>query len=161
MFGTEKTKYIGSVTIKALRDYIIDNALDELDSIVLSQVNFDELALEHRRTYNEGIVYPYFILRVHIKEDEMNSVPIGRIMVIHNDKDRFYEDYITKPIEQGPNSSHEFDTVFRCGYCGDMVEFNGNKLDDNEREFRISVLEKFKSTVTTKQVEGYCCRNQG
>ena len=160
MFITEKTIHIGNVTIKALRDYILDNNLDEEDSIVLNQINFDEVALEHRKTYNEGIVYPYFILKVHIKEDEINSVRFGRIMVIPNDKDRFYEDYIPQPIEQGPSSSHEFDTVHRCGYCGNMVEFNGDKLDDNERLFRISILEKFQSTVITKHTTGYCCRNR-
>jgi hypothetical protein len=156
----ENTRHIGNVTLKSLRDYILDNAITEEDTIVLNQINFDEIALEHRRIYNEGIVYPYFILRVLIKEDEDNSVPFGRIKLILKDENRFYEDYAPQPLEQGPNSSHEFDTVYRCGYCGDMVEFNGNKLDDNERAFRISVLEKFPRTVTTKQTSGYCCRNK-
>lgn len=160
MRRTENTIHIGLVTIKTLRDYILDNDLSEEDSIVLNQINFDELALEHRKEYNEGIVYPYFILRILIKEDEDSIVPFGRIMVVHKDEQRFYEDYIPKPMEKGPSNSHEFDTVFRCGYCGDMVEFNGDKLDDNERVFRISILEKFTSTITTKHTVGYCCRER-
>lgn len=156
----ENTIQIGYITIKALRDYILDNNLTEEDSIILNQTNFDEIVLEHRKIYNEGIIYPYFILRIHIKEDENNLVPFGRIMVLLKDRDRSYEDYIPERIEKGPSSDHEFDTVYRCGYCGDMVEFNGNKLDDSERAFRISILEKFKSTVITKHTTGYCCRNR-
>lgn len=154
------TEHIGNITIKALRDYILDNSLSEEDTIIVNQINFDELALEYRKTYNEGIEIPFFILRVLVKEDGTNSVPFGRVMIILKDKDRYYEDYIPKVVDNSPNDSHEFDVIYRCGWCGNVVGFNGKELDNSDKSFQIKVLEKFNRTVQQPHITGYCCKNR-
>jgi len=41
--------YIRQVTIKSLRDYILDNGLTENDTLLLNRENFDDIVLEVSR----------------------------------------------------------------------------------------------------------------
>lgn len=47
--------------------------------------------------------------------------------------------------------------VYICGYCGDIVDSNGNKLDSHEREYNMKVIDKFGDSVVHR-VHGKCCR---
>ena len=51
------------------RDFILDNGLTESDTLLLNQVDFDDLAIEYRKTYNDSIFIPYFLLRILVQDD--------------------------------------------------------------------------------------------
>jgi hypothetical protein len=152
-------EYIGKPSIRNLRDYILDKPVSENDTILMNQIDFDEMALEYRETYNENVPIPYYLLSVLIKEDENRLTPVGRIRVIKADSDRFFNDYC-QPKMTGPSTDFQYDTIYRCGYCGNVVDYDGSEFDDSTRRFKISVLEKFKYTITEKDLEGACCRNR-
>ena len=76
-------KYIkDGITIKALRDFILDNGVSERDVIFLHFVDFDNIVLEYRATYNEAIQIPYTIIGVLIKEDRTAKVREGQIGIV-------------------------------------------------------------------------------
>jgi hypothetical protein len=150
--------HLGVIRIKSLRDYILDNSLGEDDTITLNQRDFDALALEYRRTYNEGIDVPFNLLRVLIKEDESLRVHVGKIKVIKNDEERDYEDYLN--IEEDLDAQYKYDNIYRCGYCGNVVDFDGKEFSDDTRRFKIGILEKFEKTVKQTSVHGACCRDR-
>jgi hypothetical protein len=78
-------KYIGSkVTIKALRDFILDSEITENDTILLNPINHDDIVLEYREIYSESINLPYILLGVLIEEDKNNQVPENRIGLIQH-----------------------------------------------------------------------------
>jgi len=86
---------------------------------------------------------------VLIKEDESYSVPINRIKVIQNDTEsiRSYEESI-------PDLS---DPIYRCGWCGNVVDYNGKELSVEMRSYNIGLVEKYPYDVTVKSVHGNCC----
>jgi hypothetical protein len=154
--------YIGKIIlIKSIRDFILDAKLTENDTILLNQVNFDNIVIEFRNTYNESINSHYFLLSILIKEDDSNSVPLNRVGVIKNDKNRFKDDYKQQSsIDKNlPDESHAYDTIYRCGWCGNVVDFDGSEFDPQTREFYISIHKKFRNTITEKAVSGNCCPN--
>ena len=51
------------------------------------------------------------------------------------------------------------ETLYRCGWCGEIVDSLGNKLNPAAKAYRILILEKFGDGVS-KAVEGYCCKNK-
>lgn len=81
--------HIQQISIKSLRDFILDNGLTENDTLLLNQVDFDDLAIEYRETYNDSIVIPYFLLGILIQDDSSRSIPLKRIGVIKADSIRY------------------------------------------------------------------------
>ena len=76
-------KYIGQqITIKSLRDFVLDSSLSETDTILLNPENMGNIVLEYRRTYNESISIPYLISGVLIEEDSTDSIPFDRVGII-------------------------------------------------------------------------------
>lgn len=53
---------------------------------------------------------------------------------------------------------HE-DTVYRCGWCGNIVARDGGELDDFTLSYNVKVIKKFGYGVVTK-VHGNCCKDQ-
>lgn len=154
--------HIGSITIKSLKDFILDKMLTSNDTILLNHQNFDQIVLEYRTTYNESISIPYFLLQVLIKEDDTNKVPLNRIRLIANDinrSERDFEQFTNGTSENTIDESYSDEIIYRCGYCGNIVDFDGSEYDNQTRQFKIKILEKFRSTVTVKNVAGKCCPN--
>jgi len=50
-------------------------------------------------------------------------------------------------------------TVYRCGWCGNVVNFDGSELDPHARAYNIKIIEKFGHSVE-KHVDGYCCKGK-
>jgi hypothetical protein len=150
--------YMRQITIKSLRDYILDNELTEKDSLLLNRKNFDDIILEFRATYRESITVPYFLLRVLIQEDNLGKVPSNRVGVIKDDNNRFENDYAFKVVSQ-PKDNFKYETIYRCGWCGNVVDYDGSEFNSSTRQFKIDILEKNKNTVTVKHVNGKCCPN--
>lgn len=150
--------HIREITIKSLRDFILDNELTEKDTLLLNQVNFDDLVVEYRETYKESIFIPYFLLRVLIQYDNFAKIPLNRVGVIIGDNNRFENDFDTKVVDQ-PNDDFKYETIYRCGWCGNIVDFDGLEFDSSTRQFKIDILKKFEDTVTVEKVNGNCCPN--
>ena len=50
-------------------------------------------------------------------------------------------------------------SIYRCGWCGNIVDLNGNELNDHDNDYNIAVLNKFGSKLTV-HVDGYCCNGE-
>lgn len=150
-------RYVGDrITTKFIRDFILDESLSEDDTIVLSPHDFDELVLEYRDTYRSPMPVPYYLLRILVKEDERDRfrIPQGRIGVIKNDPNRFPNDYLG---ESASDDSHKYDTIYRCGWCGNVVDYDGSEFSSEIRAAKIRIHQKHRSTIHEKTVHGKCC----
>lgn len=146
------THYIKSITIKSLRDYILDANLTDVDTILLNQIDFDNIVLEYRDFYKEGITLPYLLLGVLIKEDDTYSVVPNRIEVIQNDI------YSTREVEEDEPDLNE--PIYRCGWCGNIVDYDGSQLSNEMGQYKVTLLNKYKDRVIVKHLDGYCCKHK-
>ena len=146
--------YLGTALgIKMLRDFILDNTLTSDDTILVSTFDFDEIALDHRKIYNESIIVPYFLVGVLIKEDDHKSrLSVGHVIVVKND-------FASRRVIQETREQNYYDgePIYRCGWCGNVVDFDGTELESSERQRSIAVLRKFGREVDVKRVNGSCC----
>ncbi|HLK28462.1 MAG TPA: hypothetical protein VKT28_07765 [Puia sp.] len=151
---TDELKYIKTVTIKSIRNVILDNNLTEKDTITLHKNDFDNIVLEYRQTYGIGITVPYFLLSVLIEEDKNAEVFEGRLGIILND------DLNPARInKEGDKNYLPKEIVHRCGWCGNVVDNDGGELTTKLRNHKIEVLEKYGDEISEK-VHGYCCINR-
>lgn len=148
-------KNIGGICIKSLRDVILDFGLTDNDTIVLHTLNFDDIVIEHRETYRESIRIPFILLGVEIREDKEKRAYRDKILIIKNDDAS--KNYSTVQKEEYP----PFETFYRCGWCGNVVDFDGACLSSEKRSEKIRLLEKFGSSINVKAVTGYCCEHKG
>lgn len=96
-----KTARLTPITIKSIRNFILDNEIDENKIIILNKYNFDDLILEHLDFYKTSATFPYKIITVLIEEDPFNEIPINTIGVI-NDFDYDFN------YNEGSNSSNYY-----------------------------------------------------
>jgi hypothetical protein len=142
-----------SITIKYIRDYILDNHITEYDTIVMNMVDFDDILLEHRQTYGSSINAPFFLLNVLVEPDDSRNVNRGQFKVIRNnvrqrtDNDGFEDDQVPE------------ETVYCCGWCGNIVDYDGTQVSNEVRKYHILVLQKYGASIA-KRVQGYCCENK-
>ena len=144
--------YIGSITIKGLRDWILDSGLTEEDTVLLNTHTFEELALYHREYYGTALPEPYSLVGVLITDATDIEVPKDRVLVLKGD-DRA-ERYI--PEEPSDDGS----PIFRCGWCGNVVDEDGSLLSASERSRLISVLQQREGAGNVRRVHGDCCPNR-
>lgn len=147
-----RLKYVGTITYKALRDLICDEQLLDNDTLVLHQDDFDSIVLAYREFYNVSFRNPHLLCGVLIRESEGEDVPRNRVGIIENDLDSVRE-------INSESDSVEEEIVYRCGFCGSVVDRSGNKLNVPERIRAIQLLEKEnRDYLTTKRIVGSCCR---
>lgn len=147
-------KYIGKhITIKTLKDYIVDCKLED-KVILLNSQNFDNIVLEYRDFYNESMEIPYSIIGILITEDNTKKVPLDRIGLI-NDDNFDHQNH----IHEESHDLYDGEEAYRCGFCGNIVDKNGNELYDIERERIIRYIENFENPVVNKS-HGECCRDE-
>lgn len=148
-------KYIEhKISIKSIRDFILDFGLTENDTIILNSINFDDIVLEHREIYNESFEAPYLILSVLIKEDTQKKVPQNRVGIIKNDTNS-----IRKINEYDDSEFYDEEVAFRCGWCGNIVAENGEVLEGEERRRKIKYIESHPNP-SVKHINGMCCRDR-
>lgn len=148
-------KNIGEICIKSLRDAILDFRLTNNDTIVLHSLNFDDIIIEHRETYRESIRIPFILLGVEIREDKEKRAFRNKILILKDDNAS--KNNSTSQKEEYPS----LETFYRCGWCGNVVDFDGTQLIPEKRNDKIRLLEKFGSSINVKAVTGYCCKNKG
>jgi len=141
-----KCYHLSHITIKSLEDFIRDKGVSASESLLLNIRDFDNLALRHRESSNLSLPNPYYILRVLIQIDYANEVGINQIRIGKNESETLYNNF---------DPYHE--TIYRCGYCGNIVDRNGNELNNIERQNKISILEKYKHAIDVQNVPGKCC----
>lgn len=147
-------KYIGKdITIKTIRDYIIDTGLTEDNAILLNSQNFDDIVLEYLEFYGESIEMPYYLVGILIGEDESGKIPHNRIGLIKHD------DYELPIVYEETFDLFDGEKAYRCGYCGGIVDENGNELFDEDRERIIRYIENFENPIVSK-AHGKCCREK-
>ena len=148
-----KIIYIGNpVTYTGLRNVILDEKLTENDTIILNSKNFDDVVLEYLEIYKESMIVPHLLLGVLIKETKNISIPINRIGIIKNDDNSIRE------INTAEFEYYDGEVVYRCGWCGNIVNDNGIALEGYQRERIINYIENQKSPIV-HQRNGNCCPN--
>lgn len=148
-------KFMKAINLKSLRDTILDCKINNSDAIYLHLNDFDDIACEYRETYKESIVYPFFFLNVFIGVSERITVPSSVIRIERNVSIPSTQIHIKEEMESFP----PIDTVYRCGWCGNVVDYDGSLLDFETRNEYISILEKFQQEVKEVKVHGNCCPN--
>lgn len=138
------------ITLKSLRDFILDTELTEFDTIILHQEDFDELALQFRDEYDEHLPSPYLLLGVLIREAGREQPRKGSLIVVENDTESIR---VKEPEHVDPNK-----IIYRCGYCGTLVDENGGKLDSDEFDRNADYLNRFGNAATVHHRSGDCCR---
>ncbi|MBL7784309.1 MAG: hypothetical protein JNM36_00200 [Chitinophagales bacterium] len=151
----EGLKYIGrQINLKTIRNFILDEGISEADIIFLNPKNFDDVLLEYREVYREGVIMPFYLLGILITEGKHDEIPVGRVLLkkgINNS---------SRDNSENDNEYYNGEEIFRCGYCGNVVDFDGSELEPYERNRKIKILEKFGSEVIVHPRHGRCCREQ-
>lgn len=145
-------KYIGkSITIKSLKDFIVDSKLSDKKNIILNSDNFNDIVLEYLDFYGESMSVPYSLIGIFIFEDESKKVPLNRIGIV-NETENDVENYIYEETFD----LYDGEKAYKCGFCGSIVDKNGNELFDEERERIINYIQKFENPIINK-THGKCC----
>lgn len=71
------------ISVRLLRDYVIEHKIDKGDSIVLSPLNFEHIVEEMKHS-PEGLSVPIKILGVILAKDNTGSVDTGKIQIVKN-----------------------------------------------------------------------------
>jgi hypothetical protein len=72
------------ISVRLLRDYVIEHKVNKGDSIVLSALNFEHIVEEIKRS-PEGLMVPIKILDVIIAKDNTSTVETGKIQIVKNE----------------------------------------------------------------------------
>ncbi len=146
-------RYIkNKITIKLIRNFILDFKLTENDTILLNQFDWDSILIEHRETYKESLTVPYILLGVLIKENIQQEIGRNQVIVLKND---FAS---VRKIAKNKNEFYAGEIAYRCGWCGNIVDDNGTVLHGEERNRKIRYIEEFSDPIVYKR-NGKCCPN--
>ena len=52
------------------------------------------------------------------------------------------------------------DIFYRCGWCGNVVDYDGAELSPEIRNDNIRLLQKFGNAISVEKVNGYCCKDK-
>lgn len=137
------------VCLDSIRNLILDHGSGGPDLVLLNQQDFDELVLEHRDRYGNGAPDPYILLEVRIAEDIARATPRNRVQLVVDGA--ALDDLNSEP---GLGQS----VVYRCGYCGDLVNDEGTALLGRERSKSIWAIERAHAPAIVHAVLGRCCR---
>ena len=152
---------LGTITILSIRNFILDSGLTSSDAVVLNTLNFDDIVLEYRETYKESIPIPFYLLEVLIVEDESMKKYMNRIKASRDDRRRFEGDYLQSKIKdiQLSDLSNDDMHIYRCGWCGNIVDYNGAELSSEAKLRKFEVLKNFEKQIKVTKVDGRCCPN--
>ena len=142
------------ITLQSVRDWILDEKLTANDSLLLHPDDFDGLVLEYRELYGNPMPNHYLVLEVLVDESTRIPVPKGRVVVVKDD-DR------PGRLDSLPTALPRFDDdriIYRCTYCGNVINSGGGLLDFEERKVLIDWLQARRSNENVRGVAGICCK---
>lgn len=144
--------YIGkNVTIKVIRDYILDSDITDDDTFVLNPSDYAEIASEYGDFYKQDLQQPYLLLGVLIEKDQLCRISKGQALVIRNDTQA------TRTAYEETFAPNE--VVHRCGICGSIINEDGSQPTPNECQRKVNYLNKFGLRANVQHTYGYCCPN--
>jgi hypothetical protein len=144
----EKTVPFAQTTIKYLRDFILDNQISDNDSIALDVRLFDEMAVDYRRVYGEPLIEPFFFLGAWVKIADQRFQTRPGAMIIRDDPRPL-------PSQDTPISNSP---VYRCGYCGTVVDRYGSELANQEYDDAIKRWKAHGDSIV-QATSGHRCEN--
>ena len=153
---------LGKITIKTVRNYILDEKLSPQDKIYLHPDNYDDLILEHRKTYSKTAQKPYYLISVLLDTSKNVLVAFNTIHVKKNKNKtpRLTQIELEEQEKESEYSSALDEIFYRCGWCGNVVESDGSLLNDDIREYKISLLRKYENELSVYKVHGDCCPHE-
>jgi len=137
-------------TISYLRDFILSNNVTENDSISLNQHTFDELALDYRHTYGEPLTTPFIFLNVWIKIAPTAYPFSSYATITRNDP---------KPDPEPLKETISEAKVYRCGYCGKLIDEFGYDLRGGIYEMALKRWKAHGDYIFVAAV-GKCCEHK-
>jgi hypothetical protein len=144
--------------VKSVRDFVLDQKLGDSDTVVLNYVDFADVALEFRETYKQSLQDPYIVLGVLVEPEFFGRVPVNRIGFIKNDVHRSKQIRNNEDLRQSLLNSEEI--VFRCAFCGDIVDGNGEPVESKTYSYQLQLLETRKKKGFVRTIVGCCCHNK-
>lgn len=77
---------IHKINVAGIRDYLITHRVDQGDTIVLNPQDFEHLFHDVKNSSDEIPDIPLKILGVIITQDSTDTVPIGKVQIVKNEK---------------------------------------------------------------------------
>lgn len=74
-----------SISTAAIRDYLFAKKIDKGDSLVLNIMDYEHI-LDEIRSSDEPVDVPLNVLGVLLVKDTSDSVPVGKVQIIKNEK---------------------------------------------------------------------------
>lgn len=78
--------FLQKINVAGIRDYIMSHRIDQGDSLVLHPQDFEHLFHDIKATSDEIPDIPLKVLGVIITQDSTDTVPIGKIQIVKNEK---------------------------------------------------------------------------
>jgi hypothetical protein len=143
------------ISLKYIRNYILDNNISEKDTLLLNSKIFDDLALEHRTIYAQGITIPFYFLRVLITEDTQGCTSLNRIRIVRDGRARYEGDYDPKVRKDREYQSipAQDKKIYQCHHCTNIVTANGANVSSETRTKQIGLLEQFKDRLSSSWID--------
>jgi hypothetical protein len=145
--------YVRIITLKSIRYYVLDHKLNGEHLILLHHKNYELLSSEYRSLYKMALPIPYLVFDTPVTLDDTYHVPEGRIGITLND-----EKSVQGERSQAPLDINE--VVYRCGWCGSIVDFDGDELSYSEVGHKTDLLSQFGTDIEVKKITGRCCINR-
>lgn len=143
--------YIRFIEIKSLASFIRNRKLNKDDTIRVSLKCFDDIALNYRETYEEGIELPFFLDGVLIEPDMGGYIKNGYLGIIKDD----INNPSRLPIIQ--ENILPIETVYRCGWCGKIVDNQGDEHDRDTVARLIKLIERYGDDIVERVNGRNCC----
>ena len=141
------------ITLAAIQECVDVLELTEADTIRLHPYNFDSLATEYRDKYGYAMPEPFFVAGVWVEEARPLDQPRDNVVVYFND-----ERARPSPYPTAPSLADDDRLIYRCGFCGNLVDEKGRELDQVTRALHIKILE-CRGQKGVRHREGDCCPN--
>lgn len=148
--------YIGQVTLLAIRGWILDSGLTDKDTVLLHPTTFENVVEDYRQMYREPMPNPFFLLGVLIDETTEVRVPENRVVALVGDE---RADRPMRPTGKPPQPVDDGRDVYRCGWCGSIINDYGEVLEGEAREYSIFLL-RTRGDSGTRHRDGECCKGR-
>jgi hypothetical protein len=140
MSEKSRSRVFREATISYLRNFILDNHINDTSSIALKQTVFDEVALDYRHSYQQPLDEPFKFLGVWIKISSRSTIRGNEAIITIDD-----------PAPELVLIKEKIPTRFyRCGYCRGLIDEFGYVL---KRE----AYEEAKMSVGLETAVCKCC----